>query len=282
MQPKWSFWRPLWSFVNWPDQFFDLLSSFASNIELEIVGNAHDEVVADANLVDFNVVFSGFQNDIRGALSRADIFYYPLRINHYGTGEIALLEAMSAGLPSITFNNFAESSIITNSITGFLCDNSLEFLTKLSYLIDNPSLRRSLGANARNYIVRNNSLSAFSEFLSNVFNTLVTKNASTINLRPNYFDKIYGSDRNYSLGFLSFLLSLDSFDSEFLDVQEAFKIYLSQPSTSIISKLSNFFETNPYYKNSSKGGLAHYLHVFPDDSCLKKLYSLLGDAQSHC
>ena len=145
-------------------QFFKLLSSFSSNIKLEIVGRPDPVVVSDAQLVDFEVVFTGFLNDVRTALDRADIFYYPLRENHYGTGELALLEAMSMSLPPVACNNFAESSIINDSSSGFLSNTPLEFVDKLSRLIKDSSLRKSFGTNARNHIIEHNSL-----WLSRIF-----------------------------------------------------------------------------------------------------------------
>jgi len=44
----------------------------------------------------------------------ADIFVYPLRREHYGTGEQVILEAMASGLPVVAFDNPAESTILSS------------------------------------------------------------------------------------------------------------------------------------------------------------------------
>ena len=266
------------SYTKMHPQFFQLLSSFSPFIELEVVGQPDKDVIRDANLVDYPVTFSGFMNDVRIAHSRADIFYYPLRNNHYGTGEIALLEAMSSSLPPIAFNNFAESSIILDCITGFIGNDLLEFTSKLSRLIEDSKLRRLLGANAREHIINNNSLIAFADFLSQSYNKVLIDNSSSSNSRSNYFGLKYRFNESYSLGFSSFLLSLDSFDSQFLDFQQLLLHYFSNTSSLLLlSGILDFFEHHPYYKYPSKGGLGHYLHVFPDDIYLKKLNSLLDE-----
>lgn len=266
------------SYTKMHPQFFKLLTSLSQKIELEVVGQPDNDVVRDANLVNYPVIFSGFMNDVRIALSRSDIFYYPLRNNHYGTGEIALLEAMSSSLPPVALNNFAESSIILDSFTGFIGNNLPDFTSKLSRLIDDSSLRQLLGANARDHIINNNSLIAFALFLSQSYQKLLIDNAFISNSRANYFGLKFRFTESYSLGFSSFLLGLDSFDSKFSDIQQLLLNYFSCPSSpSALARIIEFFEIHPYYKYSSKGGLGHYLHVFPDDIYLNKVNFLLNE-----
>ena len=66
-----------------------------------------------------------------------------------------LCEAMSAGLPCISYDCVAgPSEIISNESNGYLIDlnNSKLFIEKLSELIDNENLRKSIGSYAASHI----------------------------------------------------------------------------------------------------------------------------------
>ena len=54
------------------------------------------------------------------ALSGADIFFYPLQRDHYGTAENALIEAMSLGLVPVVLDNPAELAIVRHGETGLV------------------------------------------------------------------------------------------------------------------------------------------------------------------
>lgn len=81
--------------------------------------------------------------------SLMDVFGYPLRADHYGTSELVLGEAMSAGVVPVCMNNDAERLIIKNGLTGFLCEDEREYIENITYLSHKPSLRKWLGDNAR-------------------------------------------------------------------------------------------------------------------------------------
>ena len=43
-------------------------------------------------------------NDVKKILEVTDVFGYPLNKNHYGTGELVILEAMYSKIPVVTFS----------------------------------------------------------------------------------------------------------------------------------------------------------------------------------
>ncbi len=73
-----------------------------------------------------DIEVSGEIEDVFEAFQNADIFIYPLRADHYGTGEQVVLEAMAAGLPVVAFDNPAERVILgdvvplATSVGGFI------------------------------------------------------------------------------------------------------------------------------------------------------------------
>lgn len=93
----------------------------------------------------------------RAALSRGDIFFYPLARNHYGTGESALIEAMSLGLVPVVLDNPAEMSIVTHSKTGFVAADIGAAIEAVNALARQPDLRVELSRNAMAEVARTKS-----------------------------------------------------------------------------------------------------------------------------
>ena len=96
------------------------------------------------------IVQRGHTLDPMSALAEADIFFYPLRRDHYGTAENALVEAMSMGLVPVVLNNPAETKIVAHGKSGFVADTIDECVSYLGRLVRAPSLRNQMaGAAAR-------------------------------------------------------------------------------------------------------------------------------------
>ena len=69
------------------------------------------------------------------SLAEADIFLYPLRRNHYGSAENALVEAMSMGLVPVVLDNPVETKIVAHGKSGFVAhtiDECVSYLRRLS------------------------------------------------------------------------------------------------------------------------------------------------------
>jgi glycosyltransferase involved in cell wall biosynthesis len=82
------------------------------------------------------------------ALAEADIFFYPLRPDHYGTAENALVEAMSMGLVPVVLDNPAETKIVAHCKSGFVAHTIDECVSYIGRLVQAPSLREEMGASA--------------------------------------------------------------------------------------------------------------------------------------
>ena len=96
----------------------------------------------------------GYTDDPRGALSSAGIFLYPLRRDHYGTAENALVEAMSLGLVPVVFDNPAEESIVKDGYTGLTAGSMDGAVAAVERLMRSPGLRRKLSGNAMREVGR--------------------------------------------------------------------------------------------------------------------------------
>jgi glycosyltransferase involved in cell wall biosynthesis len=94
------------------------------------------------------VELRGHTLDPVSALAEADIFLYPLRRNHYGSAENALVEAMSMGLVPVVLDNPAETKIVAHGKSGFVAHTIDECVSYLRRLALAPSLREEMGASA--------------------------------------------------------------------------------------------------------------------------------------
>jgi glycosyltransferase involved in cell wall biosynthesis len=92
--------------------------------------------------------FCGPSADPAAALSEADIFFYPLRRDHYGTAENALVEAMSLGLAPVVLDNPAELAIVRHGETGLVGTSIADCAACLQTLLRSPGVRQRIGRNA--------------------------------------------------------------------------------------------------------------------------------------
>ncbi|HVZ53385.1 MAG TPA: glycosyltransferase [Pseudolabrys sp.] len=140
-------------FVKMHPGFFDAIDKLAGdNIRVSVWGAADPagEVIARARAMrrPERIVFRGQTTEPARALSEADIFFYPLRHDHYGTAENALIEAMSLGLVPVVLGNAAERAIVRDGETGFIARSIDEAASLLEMLLVSPGLRATLSRKA--------------------------------------------------------------------------------------------------------------------------------------
>lgn len=147
----------------------DLLNSFSIltskvNLILEIVGSGPDKeslkALAKKLCIDDKVSFRGNieYSDIYEVYENADIFVHPGRWPEaFGR---TIIEAMACGLPVICSNLGAPPIIVKDSGLIYEAGNCKELADKLSILVENDELRKSLGKkaliNISKYKVENN------------------------------------------------------------------------------------------------------------------------------
>jgi glycosyltransferase involved in cell wall biosynthesis len=133
--------------------FFDAIDALGDdNVRVSVWGEVDRQgaVVARANAMrhDGRVEFMGRTSDSAAALANADIFFYPLQRDHYGTGENALVEAMSLGLAPLVLDNPAEKAIVRDGETGFVASSIEEIGSLLEMLLLLPDIREKISRSA--------------------------------------------------------------------------------------------------------------------------------------
>jgi glycosyltransferase involved in cell wall biosynthesis len=140
-------------FVKMHPGFFDAIDALGDDgVRVAVWGEAdpRSAVVARAKGMRHpeRVEFKGRTSDPAAALASADIFFYPLQRDHYGTAENALVEAMSLGLVPLVLDNPAEKGIVQDGATGFVASSIEEIGSLLEMLLLLPDVREKISRKA--------------------------------------------------------------------------------------------------------------------------------------
>ena len=86
--------------------------------------------------------------------------------------EIKFIEPGILGIPTVAIKNGTFSGVMADGVNGFLAENKEEWVEKIGYLIENAELRKKIGQNAREKVLRdytnkNSHNEEFYEYLRN-------------------------------------------------------------------------------------------------------------------
>lgn len=91
---------------------------------------------------------TAYQEDIAAVLATYSVFGYPLRPHTYCTSELALQEAMAAGIPPVVFPHGGLDRLVDDGKTGLVVQNTNEYPRAIEWLFHHPAQRRRLGEHA--------------------------------------------------------------------------------------------------------------------------------------
>ena len=120
---------------------------------IKVVGGPGHEKLADVvRSLGGKIEIYGEVADVGSFYRNADLFIYPLRRDHYGTGEQVILEAMASGLPVVAFDNPAERAILQEG-GGLLASSVHDFCSNVVRLsFESPGIIEKMSEKAINRI----------------------------------------------------------------------------------------------------------------------------------
>jgi glycosyltransferase involved in cell wall biosynthesis len=135
---------------------FKILIEEFDNLKLLVVGGAtvgeegyfmEVRKLADKLGISEKVIWAGFRRDVPEILNVIDIFVAPSHAEAFG---LALVEAMSVGLPVVASKNAGFIDIIQDGVNGIFFEkgNYFDLAEKIKMLLNEPSLSKSIGENA--------------------------------------------------------------------------------------------------------------------------------------
>jgi 1,2-diacylglycerol-3-alpha-glucose alpha-1,2-glucosyltransferase len=117
-----------------------------------------------------NVMFIGYVNNVPGALSGSDIFFFPSR---HETQGLALVEAAANGRPIVTRDLPVFREWLTHDHDCLMGSIEEEFNTCLRQLADDPSMMKRLGSAARRSAEKYHDIDKTSKRLVQIYNELL-------------------------------------------------------------------------------------------------------------
>ena len=246
-------------------KIFSDLSKMGNKVSV-VGGPDHIKFANEVRSLGGDIEFFGPINDIIDFYKNADIFIYPLRNDHYGTGEQVILEALASGLPIISFANPAEAAILRSGVDSILVSSPTEFTGAALGLSSSPSQRYEMSQHAISNIQDNFNASEMISKFYNVFYEVLGYKKETPNLPISY---------RISENILS-LYALHSFYDE-----EIFRAIIRNPDCGVgvlFSQLqADLIDCDKGLKwlDISKSTPFHYQRYFPNCLDLKNLTILI-------
>lgn len=141
--------------------FFDVVDRAKQDLRVRLFGRVDPNGAVAAKAAAMRhptrVVFEGHAEDPAAALAGLDAFLYLLTPDHYGTGENALVEAMSLGLCPLVLANPAERAIVTHGETGLVATSIEDAGNWIDWMGENPGAVARLGAEAARRVAASHS-----------------------------------------------------------------------------------------------------------------------------
>jgi glycosyltransferase involved in cell wall biosynthesis len=191
-------------------------------------------------------------DDISIVLGQADIFGYPLRPDHFGTGEQALLEAMGAGIPPVVIGNPAELSLIKDGETGLIASDIYDYVSTIHYCIKNRDFLQRIGEQTQEYAGKNYTVNVTLLHFIKLYEEVLTMPKVKRN-----FNEFFSYDMK-NPGWSLFKLCLGNYP-DLLCYERADDHMAKQYFRDKIMR-------SPHLMNENKGGMKIYFKYFPEDS----------------
>lgn len=129
------------------------------------------DIVGEEGKSSERITYHGVTHEVPGILSQADIFFYA-PFPDVGAHDVAILEAMAMELPCVLSDvPCVRTSKVEHGRSGFLfpaneTETAVGYLQKL---IDDPALRQSMGARARQIVAAEFSIQTMAKRLEDIY-----------------------------------------------------------------------------------------------------------------
>jgi len=248
-------------------EIFAALSRKGYNVR--VVGGPNQKLLAEeVSALGGRIDAVGPVLDVLPYLREADIFIYPLRGDHYGTGEQVILEAMAAGLPVVAFANPAEKAIVQDCVTGLLVSSESEFIRAVNELCNGGLQRDVISKNALSRL--RNKFS--SQFMADQFIRIFYESMSLLKTPITHPCLIANYESVSVLGAYALHSFFDEeiFNTIHKNQNEGVEVVYSKIKSTLTCKEDAF-----KWIDGSKSTPFHCLRYFPDDIDMLRIAGLI-------
>jgi glycosyltransferase involved in cell wall biosynthesis len=163
-----------------PEKDLKTLMEIANSLPPEMNKHVHWLIAGDGPLLEElkmaslpNMTFTGYLKgeELAEVYSATDLFVFPSPTETFGN---VVLEALASGTPVIGANAGGVKNIISNGVTGHLCEpgKAEDFVDRIVQLLGNDLFREQMGINARKYALTQKWDQIFENLLSHYFSVL--------------------------------------------------------------------------------------------------------------
>lgn len=153
------------------DDIWPVLAEQMPDLSWTVVGADPPTQLLDLAAGDRRIEVTGFVNDVRPYLSRAEIYLCPMRDG--GGTRLKILDALAMGKAIVCTTMACEGIAVTPEENVLLADSPAEFLKQIRRLREDSSLRHRLGSAARNFVIEHYSWGKIGNDLASVYRRLV-------------------------------------------------------------------------------------------------------------
>jgi glycosyltransferase involved in cell wall biosynthesis len=238
-------------------------------IQIEIVGGPdHCELAKQVESLGGKVKIFGHVENVKEFYKNADLFIYPLRVDHYGTGEQVMQEALASGLPIVAFNNSAEVTILNQFPKIRLAKTTSEFIEIAAELVKSPVTLFEL---SKEVYQRSLSISDSNKMTKDLLAVVseVGEQIGGVSCK--------GSESTIAFDLIALYARACFFDEEFfnrvlIESDRAVELVRSK----MLDGLKNLDQIDTW-RLKTKSSPQHYLSYFPDDKKMSQLVIALRD-----
>ena len=153
------------------DDIWPVLAEQMPDLSWTVVGADPPTQLLDLAARDRRIEVTGFVNDVRPYLSRAEIYLCPMRDG--GGTRLKILDALAMGKAIVCTTMACEGIAVTPEENVLLADSPAEFVKQIRRLREDPSLRHRMGSAARNFVIEHYSWGKIGNDLASVYRRLV-------------------------------------------------------------------------------------------------------------
>jgi sugar transferase (PEP-CTERM/EpsH1 system associated) len=152
------------------NEIWPLLTAQMPELSWTVVGASPPQQVLELAANDKRVSVTGFVDDVRPYLSRAEIYLCPMRDG--GGTRVKILDALAMGKAIVSTTMACEGIDVTPGKNVLFADSPREFVEQIQRLRNDATLRVNLGREARKFVVDHYSWPVIGQNLSAIYKRL--------------------------------------------------------------------------------------------------------------
>lgn len=134
------------------DEIWPVLSQAYPNISFTVVGSSPPQKLLDLAQHDSRIKVTGFVDDVRTYIAKAQIYLCPMRDG--GGTRLKILDALAMGKPIVATTLAYEGISVTPDLNVLVADTPGDFVKQVGRLFDDQDLRTELENEARRFVMQ--------------------------------------------------------------------------------------------------------------------------------